>query len=195
VQIEILDRLRGNWRVVCAVGTCVLLLCCALLIGITSGATPATAALPNDASHLGVASCAGTTCHGRAEPDGKIVRQDEILRWQDPSSPTGAHSRAYATLANSRSKAIAARMGIGAATSAPMCLGCHSDPAASRGPKFQLSDGVGCEACHGGSSTWIDVHKAGNHTANLRAGLIATERSALIAISDRLMAINSLPTK
>jgi Cytochrome c554 and c-prime len=181
VQMKILDRLRGNWRAVCAVGTCMLLACCALLIGLTSGATSATAALPNDVSHLGVASCAGSTCHGRAEPDGKVVRQDEILRWQDPSSPTGAHSRAYATLANSRSKAIAARMGIGAATSAPMCLGCHSDPATSRGPKFQLSDGVGCEACHGGSSTWIDVHKAGNHTANLRAGLTATERPAVKA--------------
>jgi hypothetical protein len=72
-------------------------------------------------------------------------------------------------------------MGIGPATSAAQCLGCHSDPAASRGPKFLLSDGVGCEACHGGSSTWIDVHKAGNHTANLRAGLKATERPAVKA--------------
>lgn len=181
MQIKILDRLRGNWRAACALGTCVLLACTALLIGLSSGVTPATAALPNDASHLGVASCAGSTCHGRAEPDGKIVRQDEILRWQDPSSPTGAHSRAYATLANARSKAIAARMGIGPATSAPSCLGCHSDPAASRGPKFLVSDGVGCEACHGGSSTWIDVHKAGNHAANLRAGLTATERPAVKA--------------
>lgn len=181
MQIKILDRLRGNWRAACALGTCALLACTALLIGLSSGFTPATAALPNDASHLGVASCAGSTCHGRAEPDGKIVRQDEILRWQDPSSPTGAHSRAYATLANARSKAIAARMGIGPATSAASCLGCHSDPAASRGPKFLVSDGVGCEACHGGSSTWIDVHKAGNHAANLRAGLTATERPAVKA--------------
>ncbi|MEK6638810.1 MAG: multiheme c-type cytochrome [Pseudomonadota bacterium] len=181
MQRNILDRLRGDWRAVCAVGTCLLLAGCALLIGLSSGVTPATAALPNDSSHLGVASCAGSTCHGRAEPDGKIVRQDEILRWQDPSSPTGAHSRAYASLSNSRSKAIAARMGIGPATSAQMCLGCHSDPATSRGPKFLLSDGVGCEACHGGSSTWIDVHKAGNHSANLRAGLTATERPAVKA--------------
>jgi Cytochrome c554 and c-prime len=179
--MKILDRLRENWRAACAVGTCSILAGCALLIGLSSGVAPATAALPNDASHLGVASCAGSTCHGRAEPDGKIVRQDEILRWQDPSSPTGAHSRAYATLANSRSKAIAARMGIGPATSAASCLGCHSDPASSRGPKFQISDGVGCEACHGGSSTWIDVHKAGNHAANLRAGLKATERAEVKA--------------
>jgi Cytochrome c554 and c-prime len=174
-------KLQTEWRALCAVCMCLILAGAALLIGMTSGVAPATAALPNDASHLGVASCAGSTCHGRAEPDGKVVRQDEILRWQDPSSPTGAHSRAYATLSNARSKTIAARMGIGAATSAPMCLGCHSDPATSRGAKFLLSDGVGCEACHGGSATWIDVHKAGNHQANLKAGLTALERPAVKA--------------
>ena len=179
--MKVFDHIKQNWRTFCALSICTLLASVAFMIGATSGVAPATAALPNDASHLGVASCAGSTCHGRAEPDGKVVRQDEILRWQDPSSPTGAHSRAYATLTNSRSKAIAERLGIGPATSAASCLGCHSDPAASRGPKFQISDGVGCEACHGGSSTWIDVHKAGNHTANLRAGLTATERPAVKA--------------
>jgi hypothetical protein len=181
VQVKVYDYVSQNWRAFIAFSLCTFLAAGALIIGATSGFAPATAALPNDASHLGVASCAGTTCHGRAEPDGKIVRQDEILRWQDPSSQTGAHSRAYATLTTARSKAIAASLGIGPATSAPSCLGCHSDPAASRGPKFQLADGVGCEACHGGSSTWIDVHKAGNHAANLRAGLTATERPAVKA--------------
>ena len=175
------DHFHRNWRALSALSLCVLLACVALLIAVTSGSAPATAALPNDSSHLGVASCAGTTCHGRAEADGKVVRQDEILRWQDPSSPTGAHSRSYATLTNARSRAIASRMGIGAATSAPMCLGCHSDPATSRGAKFLTSDGVGCEACHGGSANWIDVHKAGNHTANLRSGLTALERPAIKA--------------
>lgn len=179
--MKIYDRLLGNWRALVAFCGCASLAGGALLLGLSSGVTPATAALPNDSSHLGVASCAGTTCHGRAEPDGKIVRQDEILRWQDPSSPTGAHSRAFSVLSNTRSKGIAARMGIGPATSAAQCLGCHSDPATARGPKFQLSDGVGCEACHGGSSTWIDVHKAGNHTANLRAGLTALEKPSVKA--------------
>jgi Cytochrome c554 and c-prime len=179
--MKIYDRLLGNWRALIAFCGCASLAGSALLLGLSSGVTPATAALPNDSSHLGVASCAGTTCHGRAEPDGKIVRQDEILRWQDPSSPTGAHSRSFAVLSNTRSKAIAARMGIGPATSAAQCLGCHSDPATARGAKFQLSDGVGCEACHGGSSTWIDVHKAGNHAANLRAGLTALERPSVKA--------------
>lgn len=56
-----------------------------------------------------------------------------------------------------------------------MCLGCHAEPAPTRGVRFQQSDGVGCEACHGGSANWIEVHKAGNHGASLAAGLVALE--------------------
>jgi hypothetical protein len=63
--------------------------------------------------------------------------------WQDESSPSGAHSRAWRVLATPRSKAIAQRLGIGEATSAPMCLGCHATPApaGARGGRFQVSDG------------------------------------------------------
>lgn len=160
---------------------CAVLALVAFFLGVASGNTPVNAALPNDKAHLGVASCAGTTCHGRSEADGKIVRQDEILRWQEPSSPTGAHSRAFAVLSNARSQAIARRLGLGSATSAPMCLGCHSDAAPVRGARFQQSDGVGCEACHAGAANWIDVHKAGNHRASLAAGLAPLENPAVKA--------------
>lgn len=103
------------------------------------------------------------------------------MRWQEPSSPGGAHSRAFAILGQERSQIIAKRLGIGPATSAPMCLGCHAEPATSRGPKFQVTDGVGCESCHGGSQNWIDVHKAGNRKASLAAGLIPLENPAVRA--------------
>src|SRR3546814_14939618 len=56
-------------------------------------------------SDLGVATCAGSTCHGRNEGDGKVVRQDELRLWQEPSSKSGAHSRTYAALAGARSEA------------------------------------------------------------------------------------------
>lgn len=124
--------------------------------------------------HLGVASCGGSTCHGRQEADGKIVRQDELMRWQEPSTPGGAHSRAFAVLGNARSQKIAQRLGIGAATEAPMCLGCHSDPAGGgRGPRFRVDDGVGCEACHGGSGKWIAAHYAvgASHAKNVALGM------------------------
>ncbi|WP_347400401.1 hypothetical protein [Sphingomonas paeninsulae] len=83
-----------------AAGLCLALAASALTFGLVGGTVKA--ALPADNIHLGVASCGGTTCHGRQEADGKIVRQDEILRWQEPSSPTGAHSRAYAVLSAPR---------------------------------------------------------------------------------------------
>lgn len=108
----------------------------------------------------GVASCAGSTCHGRAEGNGKVVRQDELMHWQEPSSRGGAHSRAYAVLASTRGQAIASALGLGNATSAQACLGCHATPPGPRGERFQISDGVGCESCHGPASGWIASHYA-----------------------------------
>ncbi len=123
----------------------------------------------------GIATCAGSTCHGRAEGNGEIVRQDEIATWQEPSSSTGAHSRAYAALASQRGRQIAASLGYKSATSAPACLGCHATyvPQSRQGPRFLTADGVGCESCHGASSGWLAVHYAApaTHASNVRAGL------------------------
>lgn len=131
---------------------------------------------PSTDRHEGVASCGGSTCHGRQEPTGATVRQNELLTWQDDSSPAGAHSRAYRLLAEPRSQAIAAKLGIGPATQAPMCLGCHADPvpARLRGARFEISDGVGCESCHGGSQQWLSSHYAvgATHAANVAEGLV-----------------------
>ncbi|MEP2234186.1 MAG: multiheme c-type cytochrome [Alteripontixanthobacter sp.] len=129
---------------------------------------------------MGVASCAGSTCHGRAEGNGEVVRQDEIASWQEPSSSTGAHSRAYAVLGGRRGKQIAASLGIGAATSAPQCLGCHATyvPASKQGARFLTADGVGCESCHGPSGGWLASHyaKPATHAANISNGLIPLDR-------------------
>ncbi|WP_353207744.1 multiheme c-type cytochrome [Sphingorhabdus sp.] len=139
--------------------------------------SPVRATGVSDNTHLGVASCAGSTCHGRLEADGAVVRQDEVLRWQEPSSPAGKHSQAYSVLLGKRSGQIARNLGIGKASSAPMCLGCHADPAASRGNSFQLADGVGCESCHGGASNWIASHYAvgASHANNVARGLAPLE--------------------
>jgi hypothetical protein len=160
-------------RWIAAVGVLLLSLAIAALLrpaAVSALAIP----VPVLGKHLGVASCAGSTCHGRQEPTGAVVRQDEILHWQDESSQAGAHSRAWRVLASSRGRAIAARLGIGDPQSAPMCLGCHADPAPSRGPSFHLSDGVGCEACHGGASGWIAGHYAvgASHAANVARGMV-----------------------
>ncbi|WP_443019151.1 multiheme c-type cytochrome [Sphingobium sp. EP60837] len=127
---------------------------------------------------VGVASCAGSTCHGRMEGDGKVVRQDELMRWQEPSTPGGAHSRAFAVLGGARGRQIAATLGLGDPTAAPACLGCHSTPAAARGSRFLASDGVGCEACHGAAGGWIAGHYAvgASHAGNIAAGMIPLEK-------------------
>ena len=164
----------------CLFAFAVLLVSALILLG-TGGmgtATPALAATnASGGVHVGVASCSGSTCHGRQEATGKVVRQDELMRWQDDSSPAGAHSRAFRTLQSPRSQAIANRLGLASAGSAPMCLGCHADPAPDRGPRFQLSDGVGCEACHGGAQNWLSSHYAvgASHAGNVAAGMAPLE--------------------
>lgn len=160
-------------RWVAAIGVLLLTLAIALTLRPSAVNALATEA-PAPGRHLGVASCAGSTCHGRQEPTGAVVRQDEILHWQDESSPAGAHSRAWRVLGGARGRSIAARLGIGDPQSARMCLGCHADPAGAMGPSFHLSDGVGCEACHGGASGWIAGHYAvgATHAANVARGMV-----------------------
>ena len=70
-----------------------------------------------------------------------------------------------------------AHQGIADATREPLCLDCHAEnvAAALRGPRFQLDDGVGCEACHGASARWIASHDDTprvTHADNVAAGLV-----------------------
>jgi len=146
------------------------------------GLSVAAAALPEEDEnvHMGVATCAASQCHGSAVPgDGSNVLQNEYVTWtqDDP------HARAYDSLGNEKSRAIAARLGLESASSAKICLDCHTDnvPQARRGERFHLSDGVGCESCHGGAELWLSSHyntPAVTHEANLQAGLYPTENIA-----------------
>jgi hypothetical protein len=129
--------------------------------------------------HEGVATCAGSTCHSRPVASGLVVRQNELITWQEPHSEAGAHSRAWKVLSQARAEAIAKRLDIGPAEKAPACLACHADPAPAgqRGARFQISDGVGCEACHGGAGGWIASHYAvgATHAANVQRGMVALD--------------------
>jgi hypothetical protein len=140
-----------------------------------------TVAMPLDvphygkATHLGVASCAGSTCHGASEPfKTSNVLQNEYITWQrhDP------HAKAYRVLLNEQSQRIARNLGLPDAHTAKECLDCHADnvEANRRGRQFQITDGVGCEACHGGGSTWLGIHISGaSHEDNVKAGLYPTD--------------------
>lgn len=139
---------------------------------LASAARAQSPELPASHQHLGPASCASSACHGRVSPESNAnVRLDEYRIW----SREDRHARAYQTLLGEESKAIARRLGIGEAHEAKVCLDCHADnvPEAERGEKFQLTDGVGCEACHGGAQHWLASHaEAGaTHADNLDKGL------------------------
>jgi hypothetical protein len=151
-----------------------LILACVLFANAVATASP-----PAAQGFEGVASCAGTTCHGRMEADGAVVRQDELMHWQEPSSPAGAHSRAFGVLMSRRAKQITATLGLGDPTAAPSCIGCHSTPVeGAKGRRFLTNDGVSCEACHGGASGWIASHYAvgASHASNVANGMTPLER-------------------
>ncbi|MBI3514392.1 MAG: hypothetical protein HY060_10065 [Proteobacteria bacterium] len=128
----------------------------------------------SDAAHLGVTTCAGSTCHGALEPfRNSNVAQNEYVLWQQKDK----HSKAYKVLFEERSVRIARNLGLPNAHTAEICLNCHADNTTHRGRQFQLSDGVACEACHGGSSGWLGVHISGaSHQDNLAAGLYPTDQ-------------------
>jgi hypothetical protein len=126
--------------------------------------------------HLGAATCASSVCHGKvAKQADRNVWLNEYRTWLQEDK----HSQAYKLLLNAQSKSIAAKLGIGDASKAKICLDCHADnvPAAQRGPRFQIADGVGCEACHGGAERWIQSHaaKSATHADNLARGMLPTE--------------------
>ena len=141
--------------------------------------TPLHAQVPQigQQDHMGVATCAASQCHGSAVPrDGSNVLQNEYVTWTQ-SDP---HSRAYEVLNNELSRAMAARLGLPAAHTAGICLDCHADNVADsqRGERFQISDGVGCEACHGGAEDWLSTHynvPDVTHADNVNAGLYPTD--------------------
>ncbi len=112
-----------------------------------------------DNSHIGVASCGGNNCHGATErPPQSRVPGNEYIIW----SKRDKHRLAYSVLLEDRAIKMARALGLPDAANAKICLDCHADnvPANLRGPQFQLSDGVGCEACHGGASGWLGSHIA-----------------------------------
>ena len=134
--------------------------------------------------HLGVASCASSLCHGSVKANANYhVRLDEFVTW----SHQDAHAKAYEALVSERGRSIAAKLGLGPAEAAPACLQCHADnvPPAQRGPRFALTDGVGCEACHGGAERWIASHAANkaNYRNDVAQGMFPSadlaERAAL----------------
>ncbi|HEX4918811.1 MAG TPA: multiheme c-type cytochrome, partial [Limnobacter sp.] len=134
--------------------------------------------MPHQSPHqsVGTVNCASSTCHGSiAERTATPVLQNEYTTWlrEDP------HTQAYAVLKNAQSQRIAKNLGLAQpAHEAKVCLDCHSHnvPASKQGPRFDKSDGVNCEACHGPAEKWIKTHvePKASHAKNIENGLYPT---------------------
>ncbi len=149
-----------------------------LLAGI-SLTTVVAAELPafSPQKHMGVATCANAACHAVTQlEEPSNVLQNEYSTWLFHDR----HSKAYSTLLSQESQDIATKLGIKDASKADICLDCHADnvPVDNRGPEFHITDGVGCEACHGGAETWLSRHTLEPYSAerNLADGMYPTAK-------------------
>ncbi len=133
---------------------------------------------PALAQYRGAGGCSGSACHGRTSPAPEKesrVLSNEYAVW----SVKDKHSNAYKVLGNDRSKRMAAILKLGAPESAPKCRACHAVPSEAR----FVSDGVGCEACHGPAEKWLGPHSVAGqtHAANVALGLYDTKDVTLRA--------------
>lgn len=128
---------------------------CVLAFGL--GVGPAAA---DQAKALGAVACGQSTCHSAEKPwPNSSVTQREFITWHEKDP----HAQAYRTLEGARAQSIARDLGYRSATSAKLCLDCHSlnVPASMTEPTFNQAEGVTCEACHGLASEWLGVHQTG----------------------------------
>jgi hypothetical protein len=89
------------------------------------------------------------------------------------------HAKAFAVLATEEAKKVAAAKGIADPQKAPECLECHvtgfGAPKERLIDKYKITDGVGCESCHGpGGDYWkMDVMK--DHAKSVAAGMVVPD--------------------
>src|SRR5579884_2698401 len=108
---------------------------------------------------MGVSTCSAASCHHDNDVQGQ--KRSEFSTWasHDP------HAKAYAALHNDRSARIVRNLYPNEpnkkAYETDICLRCHasySGPEQKKGPRFYMSDGVGCESCHGPAEKWLTTH-------------------------------------
>ena len=166
----------------------VLILGC-LLSGVRPGSVTTTprahAQAPTELKYTGAASCAASNCHGSTKPKPDYPKLNENIVWAQKDQ----HAKAYATLTNEKLKSgvspskIARELKLTKAEASERCLTCHAVnvPAAARGPKFDITDGVFCDACHGPAEKWLEAHaeKGWTHEQSVKLGMYDTKNFLL----------------
>ena len=120
-------------------GTGILAVCAVLVAASAASAN-------TDHVFVGATKCA--TCHKTA------AQGEQFVKWQ-----ASEHAKAFATLATPEAKELGKKAGIEDPQKDPQCLSCHvtghGAPAALHGPKYDPTEGVGCESCHGAGADYI----------------------------------------
>lgn len=112
---------------------------------------------PEPSKYTGPGSCSSPACHGgvQAREDTSVL-QNEYSTWVVRDK----HAHAFINLTNPVGTRMAKIMGLPKPDTAPRCLACHAldVPVDQRARTFDLTDGVGCENCHGPASAWLGPH-------------------------------------
>ena len=105
-----------------------------------SDATAGDATVGEEHAYIGASKC--KTCHKKPEVG------EQYLLWEKSQ-----HAQAYDTLASDKAKEIAKEKGIDNPQEADACLKCHVTghgvKAELLGTKYDKTQGVTCESCHG----------------------------------------------
>jgi len=163
-----------------------------ILAAVIGGKAPTSAPLVPDLVHAqgnykytGAASCGSSSCHGSNKPKAEFPKMNENIIWTQKDK----HAKAYATLTNEKLKSgvspskIAQNLKIAKAETSSKCLVCHAVDVKPelRGPKFDISEGVHCDGCHGPAEKWLEPHaeKGWTHEKSVAVGMYDTKSMLL----------------
>ncbi len=112
------------------------------------GAVLVTAGAARAADHQFVGATKCAMCHKKPEVG------EQYVKWQ-----ASKHAQAFATLATPEAKEVGKKLGVEDPQKDPKCLSCHvtghGAAAALLGPKYDATEGVTCESCHGAGGDYM----------------------------------------
>lgn len=150
---------------------CALAVAAAVLMLLAVGAQ----AQEKAAAHKYVGSDGCKMCHQSP------AKGDQYGQWLK-----SAHAKAFETLANEKSLAIAKEKKLAKAPQEePACLKCHVTGAGKAAdvfmPTFKKEQGVGCESCHGAGSDYKAMAVMKDKAKSIEAGMIVPDEKTCTA--------------
>jgi hypothetical protein len=158
----------------------ILVAAMAVLLGAAVQSAEAQLAISKEFKYTGTGSCAASSCHGAKKPAAKPGDPDDTYTvWATKDK----HNKAYTTLTKKESVAIAQKLKIAKATESDKCTGCHAlhitKEMLTPKAKYDVSDGVSCDSCHGPAEKWLEGHDKGEkvwpHAKSVSMGMYDTK--------------------